>query len=159
MRPIQLCQGPLKRTHNSKRHKEDVTNNTGCTLLDCQNSPELFSSESQVRALRTTRKPIFATNWATPLRNRSNYLCGTFEGKGGSIWRAKAGKFAFPPFSITQQDFTTKEVGNANLLVLIHAWPVSREQQQHAFSEESTFYAVPFGRPETAPYQRSCDSS
>jgi len=59
VRPIQLCQGPLKRTHNSKRHKEDVGNNTGCTLLDCQNSPKLFSSETQVRALRTARKPLF----------------------------------------------------------------------------------------------------
>lgn len=39
-----------------------------------------------------------AINWATPLRNRSNHLCGTFEGKRGSIWREKAWKFAFPPF-------------------------------------------------------------
>lgn len=41
---------------------------------------------------------FFATNWATPLRNRSNRLCGTSEGKRGSIWREKAWKFAFPPF-------------------------------------------------------------
>lgn len=41
---------------------------------------------------------IFATNWSTPLRNRSNHLGGTFEGKRGSFRRAKACKFAFPPF-------------------------------------------------------------
>lgn len=102
---------------------------------------------------------FFAINWATPLRNRSNHPGGTFEVNRGSIWRAKAWKFAFPPFLITQQDFTTKEVGNVNLFVLIDAWPVSREQQEHAFSEESTICAVPLGRSETAPYQRGCDSS
>lgn len=62
-------------------------------------------------------------------------------------------------FSITQQDFTTKEVVNATLFVLINAWSVSRELQQHAFSEESTIYAFPLGRSETAPHQRGCDSS
>lgn len=98
VRPIQLCQGPLKRSHNSKRHKEDVRNNTSWTPLDCQNSPKLFSSESQVRTLRTARKPIFAIIWGTPPRNRSNHLVGTFEGERDCIWRAKAWKFAFPPF-------------------------------------------------------------
>ena len=57
-------------------------------------------------------------------------------------------------FSITQLDFTTKEVGNVNLFVLIDAWPVSREQQEHAISEEPTLYVVALGRSETAAYQR-----
>ena len=55
-------------------------------------------------------------------------------------------------FLITQQDFTTKEVENADPFALIDAWPVNREQQENAFSEESTIYSVPLGRSETAPY-------
>ena len=91
------------KVHWSAHTIVNVTKKTLQTTLavlcwDCQNSPKLFSSETQVRALRTARKPISAINWATPLRNRSNHLCGTFEGKRGSIWREKAWKFAFPPF-------------------------------------------------------------
>lgn len=68
-----------------------------------------------------------------------------FEGKklGNSLSRL---------FSITQQHFTTKEVVNADPFALIDAWPVNREQQENAFSEESKIYIVPLGRSETAPY-------
>lgn len=80
-------------------------------------------------------RQIFAANWATPLRNHSNHLGGSFKVASGSIWRVKASNFAFPPFLISQQDFTTKEVVIGNLLASTDAWSLSREEsQEDAFS-------------------------
>lgn len=157
---IQLCQTPFKRTHKGRRHKEDVRNNIGCTLLDCQNSLKLFSGETQVRAhCELEERHIFAANWAPPLVNHSNNLTGTFQVAKGSIGGVKGSNFAFPPFLISQQDFTTKEDRIENLFAAIQAWSVSREQQENAFSEKSKVFLVPQRRSKIASDQRSRDSS
>lgn len=149
--------------HSSVHTMDDVTKKTlETTLAVLCWIVKTASSSLAVKRKFAHRGPeerqIFAVNWATPLRNRSNPLSGTFEVARGSIWREKASKFAFPPFLISQQDFTTKEVGIGNLFASIDAWSVSREQPQHAFSEEPKICFVPLRRPKTASNQRGRDS-